>query len=307
MFIRRTELFLALGFRLEPTQKDPTAQQLVPPVLSQDGRARLIRAFLEISIWSAHLLSIKPAQSSNQTAANLVRVVYGIQDALTPLIGTEAGNEYIPGPEAFVGQGESYAQPYRALGVTPESDNRCVLMAFRAQSEINQNGRPYYLQALKEIDTLRGGPSELQIEIGLAASNGIIASGEMLQALRQVRLEPRLIHDPISGIDFHAEVPEDQLVDAFNNRRDEIARTQGTESDLKELKDAMQLLRKLHPNSDLLEVVLDSAFDHRPAKPVFTEEEAHTHLSISKETEDATLCMAAQVFVSPARCRHVHC
>jgi hypothetical protein len=163
-----------------------------------------------------------------------------------------------------------------------------------------------YYEALKDISTLRGSPPELGIEIGIAASRGVYSVSEILSALQQIQIVPAIrSHDEVTGLREFESISEERIIEAFNNRRENIVQSQGTESDMKELRDAMQIIRKVSP-SELLEATLMSTLDAQPAQPTFTEEEAYKHLTMTKETDDVTLCTAADFYVCFARLSYFH-
>lgn len=297
-FCRSVDMFIALGFHNKTHREEPNTRILIPPSLQGNAIAAFSRAFLEVSIWSAHLNDLSPSQANAQSASHLIALHSGMQDSLSRLIGSEAGEEYVPGIDAFTSTGPTDTSAYRILGVTPESSSRNVLLAYQKQMEVNGNLGAQYLEALKEVNTLRGGnENELSIEIALAISQDMLSLGEILQALRKINIEARcLAQDEISGLRTYEDIPEDRIAEAFNEKRDEIVQSQGTESDMKELRDAMQIIRKAY-SSQFLDMILESAFDNRPAKPTFTEDEAYSHLMVTKDTDDSTLCTAAQFYV----------
>ena len=302
----RVELFQKLGFRLVQHPTDSNVRTLEPPPLTPSASLALTRAFLEISIWSAHLNYRFPPQGNTQNATHLVSLDYSVQEKMSRLIGSDASEEYMPGPEAFINLGQTDATAYRVLGTTPEADNKIVLFAYRAQAENNSMFSAQYYEALKDISTLRGSPPELGIEIGIAASRGVYSVSEILSALQQIQIVPAIrSHDEVTGLREFESISEERIIEAFNNRRENIVQSQGTESDMKELRDAMQIIRKVSP-SELLEATLMSTLDAQPAQPTFTEEEAYKHLTMTKETDDVTLCTAADFYVCFARLSYFH-
>ena len=277
--------------------------------MTEQAVLTMTRAFLEISIWSAHLLKRHPSSSAGQNASNLINLHDSLQGRLAGLIGSEATEEYIPGPNAFTDLGHTDIIAYRVLGITPEADNRTVLFAYRSQIASDPNATPQYLEALKDINTLRGSQPNLEIEIALAASQDKLSMGEVMLALRHIGAEPNTTSvDESTGLKQIEQVTEEQIVEAYGLKREQIVQSQGSESDLKELRDAMRIITKAW-RSDLLDATVMS-LDNHPAKPTYTEEEAYKHLNTSKETDDATLCTAAQFYVSDISrdlIRHADC
>lgn len=220
--------------------------------------------------------------------------------ALEKVTGSDTTATYVPSGDQFQNT-DAFAAVYKVLGVTPETSDEDIAFAYACQIETDSRHHLYYFDALVEIATLRGDNREaLQVLIATERSKDRYGYSDVVRALTALKLKPndhpshRFFHYPIS------EWPnEDIIASAYHESKEEVPKRQGSESDLKELKDAIHLLAKI-TRSELLQVVIESASPSKPTVGEMTVEEAFAYLQATRDVTDNVLCSAVSItFVGP--------
>lgn len=268
-----------------------------PPPLTPDVVLLLSRAFLELSLWIASL-DAPPAQPSGREVFELIKPK-SFEKTLEKVTGPDIVGKYTPSDQDFKNT-DGFAAVYKILGVTPETADEDIAFAYECQMETDSRHQLYYLDALAEVVSLRGDHREtLQVLIATERSQDRYGYSEVVQALARLRLRPlerptqRFFNYPISDWPN-----EDLIASAYHESKEDVPKRQGTESELKELKDAVTLLAKVL-QSELLQAVLESASPAKPTVGDMTVEEAFTYLQVSKDLNDNLLCSAVSImFVS---------
>lgn len=221
------------------------------------------------------------------------------EKSLEQMTGPDIVGKYVPSDTDFKNAG-GFARVYQTLGVTPETADEDIAFAYNCQLETDSRHQLYYLDALVEVASLRGDHREsLQVLIATERSQDRYGYSEVVQALARLRLQP--FHQP--GQSFFSypisDWPhEDTIASAYQDSKEDVPKQQGSESDLKELKDAVTLLAKV-TRSDLLQAVVESASPAKPSVGDMTVDEAFTYLQMSKDLNDNLLCSAVSImFVS---------
>jgi hypothetical protein len=245
----------------------------------------LSRAYLELSIWGAQ--SGGAPNGERREIADLIHLK-SFETALEETTGPDNVGVYSPSVNDFINT-QGFSIHYKVLGVTPET-------AYERQIESDPVHLPYYLDALKEIASLRGDSYEA-IQLLLATENSRHRYGqtEINTALVRLGIDPVIIpHQHFFDLKIYQLPSEDEIASAYHDSKTRIAETQGTESDMKELKDAVAMLAKVL-NSDLLAVVLDSSTPGKPSVGPMTLEESYTYLQVDSSLLDDVICSAASI------------
>lgn len=275
---------------------------LDPPILTPQTVALLSRAFLELSLWIAGLNSDAAATATSQPQRKEVfelLTLKSFEKALEGVTGPDTTAKYIPSGDQFQ-NAEGFAMLYKVLGVTPETADEDIAFAYTCQVDTDPRHQLYYFDALVEIATLRGDNREaLQVLIATERSRDRYGYTEIVRALATLKLKPldhpsdRFFNYPVSDWPN-----EDSIAAAYHESKEDVPKRQGSESDLKELKDAVVLLAKA-TRSELLQVVIESASPAKPTVGEMTVEEAFTYLQATKDVTDNVLCSAVSItFVS---------
>lgn len=270
---------------------------LEPPLLTPNNLLLLSRAFLELSLWAASLEGM-PAPNPGREVLGLIKL-QPIDNKVQHIVGPDIVGKYVPSDTDFKNT-EGFAGVYKALGVTPETADEDVVFAYQCQVETDKRHHLYYFDSLVELASLRGDQREvLQLAIATERSQDRFGYREIVRALEKLSLKPLVDpHKTFFGYPYSQWPNEDYIASAYQDRKDEIPKKQGSESDLKELKDAVELLAKAL-GSELLQVVLASASPAKPAVGDMTVDEAFAYLQVSQDTNDNVLCSAVSImFVS---------
>lgn len=246
------------------------------------------------------------------TAANTGREVLDLmrlekfKPALEKLTGPDIVGKYVPSATDF-NNIDAFANVFRSLGVTPETADEDIAFAYECQIRTDPKHLPYYLDSLAQVAQLRGDHREaLQMLIATERSQDRFGHTEVVAALAKLNLHP--IPDPertFFNNPVHTLPNEELIAAAYQEGKDRVPIQQGTESDLKELKDAVAVLSKVL-QSDYLKVLLDSTMPSKPSVNDITLEESWTYLQVTTDIADDMICSAVSImFVSfGVRSRH---
>lgn len=269
----------------------------MPPALSPANVLLLSRAFLELSLLLASLSS-EAGVPPGKEVLDLVQTK-PFAEVLEAVTGPDIVSRYEPSASDF-NNTDAFANCFKILGITPETGDEDVAFAYEMQVKHDPNHSPYYLDSLIQIAQLRGDHREtLQVLIATERSRDRLGHTEVTTALDKLRLTPI----PVAGQSFFEqaviELPNEEIIAAaYQESKERVPQQQGTESDLRELKDAVTVLAKAL-QSDLLKVVLDSAMPSKPTFDDMTLDEAWIYLQADKSVGDEVLCSAASImFVS---------
>lgn len=260
---------------------------LAPPKLTPHVVLQLTRTFLEISLWLAHISRSEPS-GSGQTVSELV-LLKPIESAIEQVSSSDVVDKDRPTGDEFSNT-YGFSVHYRILGVTPETSDGDIVHAYNWQLETHFEFRAYYLDSLKEIACMRGEKREaLQLRLAMESSNDRYGQSELQAAYRKLGMQPTLRDGSFFGLNIYENVSEDIVMDAYETAKAAVPLRQGTESDLKELRDALSMLAK-QTQSVLLSTVLESEVAVKPSIPAMTIDECYTYLQASKDTPDDMLC-----------------
>ena len=192
---------------------------------------------------------------------------------------------------------EAFDMHYKILGVTPETSDEAVVAAYNMQIASDQNKTVWYLESLKEIQTLRGDNNEVALEVGKEESKGKHAWSEIDQALKTIGCTVVPTGERFFSFPIYNEPSDEAIIQAYADTRERIVTMSGTESDLKALRGAMKIILDVQP-SDFVSATVESLDPEKPKPPTFTEDEAYNHLGIDKDLDDYTICNAGFFWVS---------
>ncbi|KAK9899710.1 cysteine proteinase [Cystobasidium minutum MCA 4210] len=264
-----------------------------PPPATAANNLLLARAFLELSLLLA-AMSSAPSVPAGREVLDLVRPK-PFTDALERIVGPDVVSKYVPSASDFSNV-DAFAACFKILGVTPETGDEDIAFAYQSQVQSDATNGPYYLDSLIQIAQLRGDHREtLQMLIATERSQDRLSNTEVMGALAKLGLSPipkpnQLFFDqPVNDLPN-----EDIIAAAYHESKERVPQQQGTESDLKELKDAVTILAKAL-RSDLLRVVLDSAAPSKPTFDDMTLTEAWEYLQVSSSLGDEVICSAASI------------
>ena len=258
----------------------------------------LFRSFLEISIWSAKLSAANP--QPGQTASHLLKLL-----PILPKLEIVMGSDTIPSrninPKDGPGPGdwqniEAFDTHYKILGVTPETSDELVVAAYDLQMACDTNKKMWYLESLKEIQTLRGDKNEIALRVVTEESKGKHAWSEIDQALKTIGCTLISTGEFFFSFPIYNDPSDEAIVRAYADTRERIITTNGTEGDMKALRHAIRIVLDIQP-SDFIKATVESLDPEKPKAPAFTEDEAYVHLGIGKDLDDYTICNAGFFWV----------